>query len=93
MDQESEISVNESHSTYAIPQNISEYMKEKILKIPDKLSMIERPLLGMETTEEEKMLFDENETREDDDDDLTMFKMVIFCLPAFSKMAALVIFK
>lgn len=93
MDQESDLSINESHSTYAIPPNITEYMKEKILKIPDKITMIERPLLGIETTEEEKLLFDESETKEEEEDDLTMFKMIIFCLPAFSKMAALVIFK
>ena len=71
-------------------RSITDYYNDKVLNIPNKFS-IEKPLLPenqecFEDTQREDIINDEKE-------DLTFTKMVIYSLPGFSKMAALVIFK
>ncbi len=87
MNEQSKIKSNKS---LARRLSIKDYYNDKVLNIPNKFS-IENPLLS-----ENQDYFEESEREgiiDNDKEDLTYMKMIIYSLPGFSKMAALVIFK
>ncbi len=79
--------MNEHLNSSNNKSNFNEYLHNKVLNIPVSgdiplLNNIEDNQQSIEDTQVEKT-----------PDDLSGFEMIIYSLPAFSKMAALVIFK